>query len=321
MALGFGIRHFRARANRETAASDAASTRAPHEGAVLSTLRIWGKQIDNARGQAESAVVALSALFGRLVSDIERATTVSERESRSHADEALRDGEEARAHLSRVLDDLREAQRSRDMLSAELTRITQFTNELLKLSDEVKQIAFQTNMLSLNAAIEAAHAGAAGTGFAVVAHEVRKLSSASRQTGDNINARISAISESLARLAESNKAVSSSDHEIIARSEASIRDVLEQQKARIEHLVEAAGRSRTEASGIKNAIEEALVELQFQDRTSQILGQIATSLSQARSLDELSTERIAVGYSTAEQRRIHAGLEAQTAAPQEVTFF
>lgn len=81
--------------------------------------------------------------------------------------------------------------------SAELiSTLTQATNiaieeskgveEINKLTAEILNIASQTNLLSLNASIEASHAGDAGKGFAIVAKEIQKLSEESRETAANI---------------------------------------------------------------------------------------------------------------------------------------
>lgn len=76
-------------------------------------------------------------------------------------------------------------------------------NHLVELSKEIEQvmhtirnIAEETNLLSLNASIEAARAGDAGRGFAVVAHEVRKLADNSSQAANHVQSMISKIQES-----------------------------------------------------------------------------------------------------------------------------
>jgi methyl-accepting chemotaxis protein len=301
-------------ATRDTFEDDSTAS-----GGSPGALGIWARQIENARQQTESAIVELSRIFGGLVTDLD--ATVSASGADGKGDPARQDVEEARVALSRVLADLREAQQSREQFNAELALLLSHTGDLLKMAEEVKQIAFQTTMLSLNAAIEAAHAGPAGAGFAVVAHEVRLLSQASRTTGDNINSRIRAINESLQKFAERNRVVSDGDEAIIGRSEAGIHGVLERQQSRLREFQDAAARSRADAQRVRGGIEDALLHLQFQDRVSQILAQVAGALERADQQVELSPEELADGYTTDEQRQIHAGEEAGVVKPQDVTFF
>jgi methyl-accepting chemotaxis protein len=169
-----------------------------------------------------------------------------------------------------------------------------------------------------------------------VADEVRSLSQLSGDTGRNISQKISAVNEAITGAFAAAEASAGSDNRAIADADAAIHEVLESFGRSAEGLVGAAATLRESNFETQGEVERAIVELQFQDRTSQILSHIHDSLGStaeqlavcfaAREAGKVQVfaaegllEQLEASYAMAEERGNHSGEDAQEAGG--ITFF
>jgi methyl-accepting chemotaxis protein len=131
-------------------------------------------------------------------------------------------------------------------VSTDIQEIARESEGLLEINSVMENIASQTNLLSMNAAIEAAHAGEAGKGFAVVADEIRKLAENSSEQSKTISTVLKKIKDSIDKITRSTDNVLlkfeaiDSGVKTVAQQEDNILNSMEEQGAG-SHLVHAAG--------------------------------------------------------------------------------
>jgi len=109
-----------------------------------------------------------------------------------------------------------------------IEKLTNSTKDIGNLVESIESIAEQTNLLALNAAIEAARAGEAGKGFAVVADEVRKLADQSRKSTEEINMLMKSIQEESLMAIEAMevmKKVSAEQNAAVNKTDSSFSDI------------------------------------------------------------------------------------------------
>ncbi|MDR0447833.1 MAG: methyl-accepting chemotaxis protein [Treponema sp.] len=149
-------------------------------------------------------------------------------------------------------------------VAADIQEIARESEGLLEINSVMENIASQTNLLSMNAAIEAAHAGEAGKGFAVVADEIRKLAESSSEQSKTISTVLKKIKESIDKITHSTDNVLSkfeaidSGVKIVAEQEANIRSAMEEQGEGSKQVLEAVSRVSEITQQVKGGATEML---------------------------------------------------------------
>jgi methyl-accepting chemotaxis protein len=208
--------------------------------------------IDKLNGHVENqsaSVAKSSSAIEEMLASINSVTATLEKNARN-VRELLEASDVGRAGLQDVAADIQEIARE--------------SEGLLEINAVMENIASQTNLLSMNAAIEAAHAGEAGKGFAVVADEIRKLA-------ENSSEQSKTISTVLKKIADSINKITTSTNDVLGKFEAidggvktvseqteNIRNAMEEQSVGSRQILEVISQLNDITRMVKGGSEEML---------------------------------------------------------------
>lgn len=159
---------------------------------------------------------------------------------------------------------------SMDLVNA-LNQISAQLAEADQLLSEIDGISGQTNLLALNAAIEAARAGEAGRGFAVVADEVRNLSQRSSQFSEQIRANYDITRQTMQQAGEIVGEMASRDINMALTSQNRIAEMMDEVAATNTHVSQELHDVSGLAERISDNVAVAVRSLQFEDMTRQLI--------------------------------------------------
>ncbi len=255
------------------------------------------KHISNENSSIANELSSTALEVGKLVENSTKATnetSTKTQEIKQRLETAVDGAKTARGDLEKVNEHMGQANRAilslAHSIQSSASKEIELADKIQQLSSDAEQIksvltvisdiADQTNLLALNAAIEAARAGEHGKGFAVVADEVRKLAERTQKSLVEINATINVIVQSIVESSEE-MSINSRKVEELANSATSVEE-------KINEMSDMVNNAATKTS---DAIERSYSETQ--EDVDEIVEQVSTintiSTQNARSMEEIAS--------------------------------
>lgn len=314
------------RLGREAPAAQA--TRAESAARLGEAGRTWTQHITTAQRQMREATDQLLAGFAQILEQLDAITGAGPTGAGDAALDQRADMlASCESQLRGLIENFHGFVRSRDEVTGSVRSLADASSSLRDMADDVAKLARQTNLLSINAAIEAARAGPSGRGFAVVATEVRRLSTESGDTGRRIGVQVDAFGQRMHATLAAAAQFGAQDAIVIEASTQTITQVVSQVDGAVAQLQARATELAQRGEAVRAQVEQLMVAFQFQDRVHQIMDQLGSSIDTAVARMQACliagtapaaaewAALLSAGYSTDEQRAVgSAAAKSATAA-------
>jgi methyl-accepting chemotaxis protein len=185
-------------------------------------------------------------------------------------------------------------------VAADIQEIAHESEGLLQINSVIQNIASRTNFLSMNASIEAAHAGDSGKGFAVVADEIRKLAENSGKQSKTIVSVLNKIKESIDKIKKSTENVLDkfeaidTNIKIVTDQEEIIRNAMEEQGTGSRQVLERVSNLNNITSQVKNDSHKMLKDTKDAIMESTNLGHIMSGITSEINLISVNAKEVNV---------------------------
>ena len=277
--------------------------------ATINTITRTMDQLNRNIEDQAASVVQSSAAIEQMVANIRSVTAILEKN---------------KVAVNQLFKAALDGQQSIEGAVSTSRQIYQESEGLLETNDVIKHIAEQTNMLAMNAAIEAAHAGEAGRGFAVVADEIRKLAEDSSAQSLIISTRLQELGQSINDVSNNTLEIEklfSSIYELaesVQNQETVILQAMEEQSTGSEQVLQAMHAINEVTNSVKNGStsmmqgsREISVEM---NRLADVTHQITDSMNKVYdSTSNIANSLKVVEESTAQNESVLAKLSDKVA--------